>query len=67
MKQLCERFQNNPARGVFTTNRLAHWQELLEEWCLIHERYCRLVECDSIYWNIERSNVAALAAAAWRL
>lgn len=39
---------------------------MLEEWCLIHERYCRLVKGDAIYWNIERANLAALAAAAWR-
>lgn len=66
MKRVGEAFRSTPARGVRTGRRLAHWNELLEEWCLIHERFCRLVECDAIYWNIERANLAALAAAAWR-
>ena len=34
-----EQFQANPARGVLTGERLAHWNTLLEEWCKIHERY----------------------------
>jgi hypothetical protein len=66
MKDLSKRFSLAPAGGVLVGKRLAHWCELLEEWCLIHERYCRLVEDDAIYWNIERSNIAALASAAWR-
>jgi hypothetical protein len=66
MKGLPERYQLTPPRGVVVSRRLAHWSELLQEWCVIHERYCRLVEDDAIYWNIERSNLAALASAAWR-
>jgi len=66
MKGVANIFSTTPARGVRTSRRLAHWNELLEEWCLIHERYCRLVEGEAIYWNIERANLAALAAAAWR-
>jgi hypothetical protein len=66
MSAVGELFRDSPARGVLTRGRLSHWQELLEEWCLIHERYCRLVRGDAIYWSIERSNLAALAAAAWR-
>lgn len=66
MKGLTNVFRTTPTRGVRAGRRLAHWHELLEEWCLIHERYCRLVERDAIYWNIERANLAALAAAAWR-
>jgi hypothetical protein len=66
MKGVAKIFRSTPTRGVRTGRRLAHWNELLEEWCLIHERYCRLVEGDAIYWNIERANLAALAAAAWR-
>jgi hypothetical protein len=59
-------FEANPERGVLATGRLAHWHELLEEWCFVHERYCRLNNGDAIYWQIERSNLAALAGAAWR-
>jgi len=66
MTNLSQQIQANPARRALASKRLSHWHELLEEWCLIHERYCRLVKCDSIYWNIERSNLAALAGAAWR-
>ncbi len=51
---------------MFARRSLVHWVELLEEWCLVHERYCRLVSEDAIYWNGERPNTAALAAAAWR-
>lgn len=60
-----EHFQANPARGVLTGERLAHWNTLLEEWCKIHERYCRMVERDAIFWYTERSNIGALAGAAW--
>lgn len=66
MRGVAKVFRSTPTRGVRTGGRLAHWNELLEEWCLIHERYCRLVKGDAIYWNIERANLAALAAAAWR-
>jgi hypothetical protein len=66
MKGLSEALRNKPARGVLVDKRLLHWHELLEEWCLIQERYCRLVPSDAIYWQSERSNLAALAAAAWR-
>ena len=61
-----DQFQASPKRGVVTGKRLAHWHELLEEWCLVHERYCRLVQDDAIFWHPERTNLAALAAAAWR-
>jgi len=59
-------FEKSPSRGVYARRPLLHWEELLEEWCLVHERYCRLVSEDAIYWNGERPNIAALAAAAWR-
>jgi hypothetical protein len=59
-------FERSPSRGVFVRRPLTHWEELLEEWCLVHERYCRLVRNDAIYWEGERANIAALAAAAWR-
>src|SRR5262245_20368122 len=65
MNTLHDRFPASPARGVRVGPGLRHWHELLEEWCLILERYCVLVEGDSIYWNTGRSNVAAVAAAAW--
>jgi hypothetical protein len=58
--------ERSPSRGVFVRRPLVHWEELLEEWCLVHERYCRLVQDDAIYWNGERPNIAALAAGAWR-
>ena len=66
MGSMIELFRNSPSRGVLARGRLAHWEELLEEWCLVHERYCRLVKDDAIYWYGERPNIAAIAAAAWR-
>jgi len=59
-------FRRARSASVDTQPALSHWQKLLREWCRIHERYCRRVPGDAIYWNIERSNLAALAAAAWR-
>ncbi len=58
-------FQKNPARGWVTTAALAHWKDLLEEWCNCHELYCRKVPDDPIYWYGERPNIGCLAAAAW--
>jgi len=57
-----------PFRGVKVSlkSQLEHWVEVLEEWCLVHERYCRMAPGDAIFWNGERANVGALAAAAWR-
>src|SRR5262245_3330899 len=54
-----------PFRGVKVSlkSQLEHWVELLEEWCLVHERYCRMAPGDAIFWNGERANVGALAAA----
>lgn len=66
MPTIATLFEKSPSRGVYVRRSLRHWGELLEEWCLVHERYCRLVPGDAIYWNGERPNVAALAAAAWR-
>jgi hypothetical protein len=66
MKDLLNLFQANPARGVVAHGRLLHWHELLEEWCMVHERCCRLAKNDAIFWQSERSNLAALAGAAWR-
>ncbi|MCY4364508.1 MAG: hypothetical protein OXE42_20370 [Gammaproteobacteria bacterium] len=45
---------------------LNHWDALLEEWLLAHERYCRIVKDDPAYWYTERPNVSILCAAAWR-
>jgi hypothetical protein len=58
--------QASPARGVVADKPLDHWHELLEEWCMVHERYCRMTFGDAIFWQSERSNLAALAGAAWR-
>lgn len=62
-----KRFEASPKRGFATSRRLRHWRPLLEEWCLVHERFCRLVKGDSIFWYGERANLGALAAAAWRI
>lgn len=64
---LVERFRHTPARGWYVRPPLLHWRDLLDQWCTVHELYCQRVRGDAIYWNIERSNLAALAAAAWRL
>lgn len=67
MKRIAGAFRKNPRCGAVTSAPLGHWQALLEEWCKVHARYCELVADDAIYWHIERSNLAALAAAAWRI
>ena len=48
---------------------LNHWDALLEEWLLAHERYCRIMkgsEDPAAYWYTEIPNVSILGAAAWR-
>ena len=46
---------------------LDHWDALLEEWLLAHERYCRIMkDSDAAHWYTERPNVSILCAAAWR-
>src|SRR4051812_35849735 len=67
MLHIGRRFRESPAHNVCISPVLSHWRKLLREWCSIQETYCELVPNDSIYWNIERSNLAALAGAAWRL
>ena len=56
-------------RGYHLKRRkgLNHWDALLEEWLLAHERYCRIMkEHDSAHWYKETPNVSILCAAAWR-
>ena len=57
-------------RGYHLKGRkgLNHWDALLEEWLLAHERYCRVMkeDDDSAYWYTEIPNVSVLCAAAWR-
>ena len=45
---------------------LNHWDALLEEWLLAHERFCRIYKDDPAYWYTETPNVSLLGAAAWR-
>ena len=46
---------------------LDHWDALLEEWLLAHERYCRIMkDYDAAHWYKETPNVSILCAAAWR-
>ena len=46
---------------------LNHWDALLEEWLLAHERYCRIMkDYDAAHWYKETPNVSILCAAAWR-
>ena len=48
---------------------LEHWDALLEEWLLAHERYCRIMKGSgdpAAYWYAEIPNVSILSAAAWR-
>ena len=58
-------------RGYHLKNRkgLSHWDALLEEWLLAHERYCRIMKGSgdpAAYWYAEIPNVSILSAAAWR-
>ena len=46
---------------------LNHWDALMEEWQLAHERYCRITkDYDAAHWYKETPNVSILCAAAWR-
>ena len=46
---------------------LNHWDALLEEWLLAHEKYCRIMKgYDAAHWYKETPNVSILCAAAWR-
>lgn len=65
MLRFREAYKANPQRGFATTGEFSHWGELLEKWCEVHERYCRMVPDDPIFWYTERPNIGALAAAAW--
>jgi hypothetical protein len=67
MKGFAKKFQVIPRRGVMVSKKLSHWKPLLEEWCKIHEQYCRLVPGDAVFVHHELSDVGALAAAAWRV
>lgn len=49
-----------------TKGKLKHWAVLFEEWCIAHERYCRVTKDEAAFWYRERANVGVLAAAAWR-
>ena len=64
-------FMAETIRGYHLKGRkgLNHWDALLEEWLLAHERYCRIMKgCDdpAAYWYTEIPNVSILGAAAWR-
>lgn len=53
--------------GVETTGKLQQWNALLEEWCLLIERYSRAFEGEEhIFDYNERPNTGVLASAAWR-
>ena len=46
---------------------LKHWEPLLEEWLLMNERYCRVMDGgDAPFLYGERALVGILAGAAWR-
>ena len=45
---------------------LAYWIDIIEEWSLLIDRYCRTFEDDAPYWYTERANVGVLAGACWR-
>jgi hypothetical protein len=56
-------------RGFIVKKRkgLSHWEALLEEWLLVNERYCRMMNGeDAAFFYTERACVGTLAAAAWR-
>lgn len=45
---------------------LTYWIDIIEEWSLLIDRYCRTVEDDAPYWYTERANIGVLAGACWR-
>jgi len=54
-------------RGVSTGEKLQHWEVLLEEWCFLIERYCRITNGEEYPFAFtERANVGILSGAAWR-
>lgn len=54
--------------GIVLKNgeRMRHWNALVEEWSLAHERFARLRPNDPAYWYGERPNIGVLSGAAWR-
>lgn len=55
--------------GHLIKNRkgMSHWENLLQEWKLAIEKFCRITEgYEAPYWYNERANVGTLAGAAWR-
>ena len=51
---------------LLNNKKLAHWNDIMEEWHLAIERYCRITKNDNPYWYNERANIGVLAGAAWR-
>ncbi|HOX05641.1 MAG TPA: hypothetical protein PK280_04490 [Planctomycetota bacterium] len=42
-----------------------HLTPIFKKWHDINVEYCKAVDKDAVYWNTERVNVGALAAAVW--
>lgn len=51
---------------VIPNKNLAYWEQIIEEWSLMIDRYCRIWEGDDPYWYTERANIGLLAGACWR-
>lgn len=51
---------------VIPNKRFSIWENIIEEWSLLIERYCRVTPGDAPYWYTERANIGVLAGACWR-
>ena len=51
---------------IIPNKRLSDWENIIEEWALLIDRYCRITKDDAPYWYTERANIGVLAGACWR-
>lgn len=51
---------------IIPGKRLSYWENVIEEWSLLIDRYCRVTQDDAPYWYTERANIGVLAGACWR-
>jgi hypothetical protein len=52
---------------VIPTKQYAIWENVIEEWGLMIDRYCRIFDADAPYWYTERANVGLISGACWRV
>lgn len=59
--------EHGPISGhIIPTKHLSIWENIIEEWILLIDRFCRITDGDTPYWYNERANIGVLAGACWR-